>query len=39
VLHADPVKGQLINVDASSVDCVRFPQREATMRQLQQAPR
>jgi hypothetical protein len=39
VMHADPVKGQLINVDASSVDCVRFPQREATMRQLQQAPR
>lgn len=39
VLHADPVKGLLINVDASSVDCVRFPQREATMRQLQQAPR
>jgi len=39
VLHADPVKQVLVNVDAGQVDCVRFPQREATMRQLQQAPR
>ena len=36
VLRADPIKQAFVNVDSRSVDCVRFPQREATMRQLQQ---
>ena len=39
VLHGDPIKQQFANVDVTSVDCLRFPQREATMRQLQQAPK
>jgi hypothetical protein len=38
-VRADPSTQKLVSAPVSSVECVRFPQREAMMRRLQQAPR
>jgi hypothetical protein len=38
-LRADAARRQLVDTDMSGIDCVRFPDREAMMRKLQQPDR
>jgi hypothetical protein len=38
-LRADVARRRLTDADPSGVDCVRFPDREAMMRKLQQPER
>jgi len=38
-LRVDAARRQLVDTDMSDIDCVRFPDREAMMRKLQQPDR